>query len=190
MNSVSRLVCLALLLQICGIANSAAQSYKVVSQDNTSTGRLSQQEYDSIRNLLKTYSLLPLKDTIIFKYQYDVVPQGNIPRTLNDEIIQQNITKELRQLHSALAKRKNISLFDFIAPGPGADSILVYNNLGIVDADKNIQRLLMANSQSANAMILMPDKRFICLKDEDGWAALKLSPHDLQQLLQAGLAKQ
>ncbi|MBC7937482.1 MAG: hypothetical protein H7Y86_19215, partial [Rhizobacter sp.] len=169
MKSPGRLFFLILVIQTIFAAVGLAQVQQPVTQANITTGRLTTAEYDSVRTLLKQYSTIDLKDTIILKYQYDVVPAGNQPNTLDVEIIQQMVTGELRKLHSAMAKRKNISLFNLTAPGTAADSLLMYNNLAMIDTSGILQRLLLTRKSSTSSVILMPGRQFICFTAAAGW---------------------
>jgi hypothetical protein len=161
---------------------SYGQQYSVALQQHTISGQLPAAQYEALRSLLQGYSILPLKDTLIIKYEYDMQQTG-IPVVENDDIIQQNITTELRMLHNAMLKRKNITLLSMIEPGNRADSMKIYNNMVNVDLAKSVYRLLLNDLNAVNSVIILPSGKYICFNSADGWAALRVSGGEIQQLL-------
>ncbi|RYY69589.1 MAG: hypothetical protein EOO13_09105 [Chitinophagaceae bacterium] len=160
------------------------QQYNVGLQQNTVCGQLSKAQYDSIRSVLQAYQYLPLKDTLIIKYQYEstlMVPVASE----NDDLIQQSITEELRMLHGAQIHRKNISLLNLMEPGGRADTLAKYNNLANVDEAGVVHRMILNENKNFNSVILFPNRKYICINSADGWAALKLKSGELQQVLSA-----
>ena len=189
MRSASRVFILISAVQVLIASACLAQAESPAIQSNTTIGSLSAAEYDSITTLLRQYSLIPLHDTIILKYQNDVAPAGNNSATADDEIIQQTITGELRKLHQAMARRKNISIFNFIEPGMAANDIVANNNLAIIETSGILQRLLLKGKNATSSILLIPGRQYICFSGAQGWEALDLTGRQVKQFLVGDLAK-
>ncbi|RYY45942.1 MAG: hypothetical protein EOO06_15540 [Chitinophagaceae bacterium] len=171
------------IIALCSTAFPAvAQQYSLVGQQNIFSGQLSKAQYDSVKKLLGSYSYLPLKDTIVIKYQY-AADNAAGSFSENDELIQQNIVSELRLLHNVQVHRKNVSLLNMLEPGIWGDSLKLYNNTAMTDADGSLHRLLFNQNPGFNSVILFPNKNFICIGSSDGWAALKMSAPELNKAL-------
>ena len=189
MRSASRVFILISAIQVLIASACLAQAESPAIQSNTTIGSLSAAEYDSITTLLRQYSLIPLHDTIILKYQNDVAPAGNNSATADDEIIQQTITGELRKLHQAMARRKNISIFNFIEPGMAANDMVANNNLAIIETSGILQRLLLKGKNATSSILLIPGRQYICFSGAQGWEALDFTGRQVKQFLAGDLAK-
>ena len=161
----------------------SAQAQFAVAQDNMSTGQVSKTAYDSLRNIFRKMNAGLLNDTVLLKFEYDVVPAGRALPAENAEIIQQKITEELRMLHGALTVRKKISVLEMVSPGPRADELNIYNNMANVDSNNLIRELLSRQGITGNSIMLLPGGKFISLNSSDGWAALHLPQASLRHLL-------
>lgn len=166
---------------IISAAGSFAQGYHTALQSSTMSGKLSETQYDSLRHMLGTGSFQSLRDTLIIKYEYET-GEAAIYNEKDDELIQQNVTDELRMLHNAQVCRKNISVFSLVEPGANADSTLEYNNTAMLDQFKLVQRLLLNNTSQYNSIIVFPNGSFTAFQCADGWAALRANHLELQQL--------
>lgn len=141
--------------------------------------------YDSVKTMLKKAWIPALKDTIIIHYQQQVPADMGM---LNDEKIQQNITDELRFLHTNLVWRKNLDIFQYAADNAASNKLKEFNNLLIIDTGNELNRLLFSE-QPASSVIILPDRKCIYLTGNQKWMALGLSPANIKQICSVDFAK-
>lgn len=139
-------------------------------------------EYDTLRTILTRANAGMLKDTVLIHYQF----HDAFEKMQTDEIIQQQLTAELRRLHYAMAGRKNISIVYLGEPGEATERAKDFNNLITEDKDKQLYRLLFSTGKKAASIMLLPDRQCLMVNDEDKWVALQWSGRDLHNFLKGG----
>lgn len=169
---------LATLLTVNVTGQSVSTAQPVVYQLPSAT-------YDSVKHLLKKSWAPALKDTIIIQYQPEL-PEGLVKES--DEIIQQNITGELRFLHNALVSRKNITVLQYAAEGPANSKLQQFNNLISIDQGNLLHGLLL-REYPGGSLMLLPDGTCILFPGNEKWTAVKTSPLAIQHALSKELAK-
>jgi hypothetical protein len=167
------LYCITLsLIPLGSLAQESVSAQPVVYQLPATT-------YDSVKNILKRSWAPVLKDTIILQYQ-PAMPADVVNG--NDELIQQDVTADLRFLHNTMVTRKNICLLQYAAESPGNEKLKAFNNFLTIDKGNELQQMLLTKFESGS-LILLPTGTCVLYPGKEKWAAAKAGPVTIQQLL-------
>lgn len=158
--------------------SSTARLYGTDDKSRIYSGTLDDFTYNSVKQLLTAQTALPLKDTIIIKYDYNIGSCWALLDQKDDNYIQGFITRHKERVQTLLATRPNISVFDFKEPGNNLNKIKKWDTSIIVDSSRQLMKLVFKErSTCGNSMIVLPDRRFVFIRSDSHSEALDL-PQD------------
>ncbi|SJZ31923.1 hypothetical protein [Sediminibacterium ginsengisoli] len=170
-----------LLLSACA---SSAPLYSYDSKNRIFSDSLSQETYNTLLSFLARYSTTGLKDTLIIKYDYNNESCWNTLDQMSDDYIQKTIAAHTQRVQQVLAKRKNISAFDFREPGNNMNKLKKWDRNIIIDSSNTLLNLIFKDrSRCGNSMIVLPDKQFVFLRSDPHADALDLSQAQITSYL-------
>jgi hypothetical protein len=155
-------------------------------------GVLTNEGYNAAKQILASYTNLPLKDTIIIKYNYNNMTTcwnalDNKWGELSNDSIQKikiSLSSKDGYYHKIASARPMVSVFYFKEPGSNFNKIIKWNTDFITDNNKQLLKLLFANkSNCGNSIIILPNKKFVFINGDPHFEVLRYSAKEIEAFL-------
>lgn len=180
-TTISASIFVLIILFGCG---STAQLYRSDDKNQIYTGKLSDTVYTSLKQFLQASTSSKIKDTIIIKYDYNNETCWDILDQSDDDYVRPFIPAHHEKVRNILAKRQNVSIFDFREPGQNLNKIKKWDSSIKIDTTKFLFKLLFKKrSTCGNSIIVMPDKNFVFLRSDAHSQAMDFTQAQIKELL-------
>jgi hypothetical protein len=173
-----------LLINVISNCTPSAKLYKNGDKKSIYTGRLEDADYNYLKQLLVANTNMPLKDTLIIKYDYNHETCWDVLDQKPDEHITSFITTHQARVQKFRELRPNVSLFEYREPGKFSNKLKKWNTSIIVDSSKQLYKLLFSERTTCgSSIIILPTKNFIFFRSDAHSMAMDYTQEQIKKLL-------
>ena len=161
-------------------------SFKASAQSfgKKSVHELTATEFAHLKQVLTTYSKLPLQDTIIIKYDYNNESCWDRLDEMNDAYVMRVVDAAKTRMKKAIAARPQTSFFEFREKGLQINKLKYWNDMILVDEGDQLREILFKKKrQCGNSAIVLPDRKYILVSGDAHFMSLEYSREMIAKLL-------
>lgn len=149
------------------------------------TGKLDDQTYQNLLNLLEQFDGNKPKDTIIIKYDYENRSCWSALDMQNQDYILKIVKNSQARIKKQVDKRPNISVYRFAELGNRFNNIILLDKTILKDSNNSILNLIFTDESSCgNSIIIIPGQKYIYKKTDPHFELLEISKKRIIDILE------